>query len=234
MLQPQSYPGMIAQALVLEDEPFVRMADDDNPWVEGLVFTLTIGVVGGAASALGSLLTAASLPDPNAVEAVLLQGWRQFAAAANLPGAALDGIIQQAWRAATVASGYAGGWSHAGLLISTPFALVVWWLLFGLIAFGAARAAGGHGGLSSTLGATALMAAPNILLLLTIMPFAAISGALLSMWGLLIGYRAIKVVHRLPWQKAVAVTIIPYVAAIVVLAFMAGVFALGFTAGGYR
>ena len=78
------------------------------------------------------------------------------------------------------------------------------------------------------------MAAPYILLLLTIVPFAAVSGTLLSMWGLLIGYRAIQVTHHLPWQKAIVVTLIPYLVAIILMALLAGVFALGFTAGGFR
>lgn len=45
MLQPQNYPRLIGQALVLEPEPFVEMVDDDNPWVEGLFLCACIGVL---------------------------------------------------------------------------------------------------------------------------------------------------------------------------------------------
>lgn len=33
MLQPTSYPRLLGQALTLEPDPFVEMADDDNPWI---------------------------------------------------------------------------------------------------------------------------------------------------------------------------------------------------------
>lgn len=36
MLQPKTYPELVGKALALEAEPFLTLAEDDNPWVEGL------------------------------------------------------------------------------------------------------------------------------------------------------------------------------------------------------
>ena len=134
----------------------------------------------------------------------------------------------------TVLTGYAGGWSLLTPLVATPFWLILWWLFFGLVAFGAARAAGGHGTLNRTLGAAALMVAPHILLLLSIVPFVSVSSALLTVWSMLIGYRAVQVTHHLAWNRALIATLVPYIVALLVLPMLATAFVLGFTAGGFR
>jgi len=62
MLQPKTYPRLIGRALMLEADPFVAMAEDDNPWVEGLFFTVCLGIVVGIAQVIGGLLTTVSMP----------------------------------------------------------------------------------------------------------------------------------------------------------------------------
>jgi hypothetical protein len=234
MLEPQQYPEMIAKALVLDEEPFVNMIDDDNPWIEGMALTAAIGLAAGAAQTVGGLLTAASMPDPTALRNTLEAAMRQLAAVTNLPPEVADALAGPAWEAFATLTGYGGGWAGLIPLLATPFALIVWWLFFGFVTFGAARAAGGTGSLNSTLGAAALMAAPQILLLLSIVPFAAVSGALLSVWGLLIGYRAVQTTHDLSWGRAALVTLVPYLVALVLVPVLATAFVLGLTAGGYR
>jgi hypothetical protein len=78
------------------------------------------------------------------------------------------------------------------------------------------------------------MAAPQVVLIFGIVPFVSVSSLLLSVWSLLIGYRAVQVTHQLSWGRALIVTLIPYVAALLVLPLLATAFALGLTAGGYR
>ncbi len=233
MLELQLYPELVARALVLDDEPFAIMIEDDNPWVEGLALTTAVGLIGGAAQTIGGWLTAASLPDPPALQATLAAAARQVAASTNLSPQVADAISGPIWNAVAGVTGYAGGWSSFLPLVATPFWLLGWWLFFGLITFIAARTAGGQGSLNETLGATALMAAPQVLLVLSIIPFAGASSLLLSVWALLIGYRAVQATHHLSWARAAIVVLVPYLVALLALPILALAFALGLAAGGY-
>lgn len=234
MLEPQTYPELVARALVLDDEPLVAMADDDNPWVEGLLFVTTVGLFTGIARFIGGWLTAASLPQPDAVLTTLLTGWRQFAAAANVAPEMVESILNQAWSTSTLVNSDTGPWSQLSTVAVTPAGLVLGWLFFGLLAFAVARAVGGQGSLNSTLGAAALIAAPQVLHLLSVVPFVSVSSLLTTVWGVLIGYRAVQVAHELPWQKALVATLIPFAAAALGSALLATAFAAGFAAGGFR
>ena len=109
----------------------------------------------------------------------------------------------------TALTGYGGGWFRLFTVVTTPLALVLQWLMVGLIVFGMARALGGHGTLNQTLGATALMVAPHVLSLLTVVPFVSVGNLLLTTWSLLIVYRAAEVTHDLPWQRAIWVALAP-------------------------
>ncbi|MDI9548290.1 MAG: YIP1 family protein [Chloroflexota bacterium] len=210
MLKPKSYPEMMGKALVFEAEPFITMTEDDNPWAEGLFMVALMGLLVGAARVIGSLLLSASMPDPDALLAAMLQGIRQLgplAASIGLDPAALEGIAQQ-WRDVGFdLFGYGSGWMRLLWLVLAPMLLIGRWLILGLVCHGVALALGGNGKLNRTLGATALMAAPQMLMLLQVIPFVSVSGLLLSVWSALIVYRAIEVSHDLPWKKAAAVTL---------------------------
>jgi len=222
MLQPKTYPEMIGKALVLEAEPFVTMVEDDNPWVEGLFLTVCLGFGIGLAHLIGGLLLTASLPPADAVQAALLQGWRQFnpSLGTGIDPLTLEARLRQIWALLTAFSGYSGGWFRLFTLVTTPCGLVIQWLLSGLIVFGAARALGGRGSLNQTLGATALMVAPHVLSFLTAIPFVSVSNLLLLAWSLLITYRAAEVTHELPWERAIWVALAPFVL-LVLLAIVA-------------
>ena len=234
MLEPQLYPELVAKALVLEDEPFVHMIEDDNPWVEGLALTAAVGLLAGAAQVIGGWLTANILPEPVAIENALLAAGRQLAATTNLAPQVVDALVAPAWNILATTSGYTGGWTLVTPLIMTPFLLLTWWIFFGAVTYGGARAAGGTGNLNDTMGATALIVAPQILLVLSVIPFVAVSSLLVGAWSMLIGYRAVQTTHQLSWARAALVTIVPYVLALLLLPLLAAAFAVGFTAGGYR
>jgi hypothetical protein len=211
MLQPRTYPELIGKTLVLEAEPFVVMTEDDNPWVEGLFLTASLGFVIGVAQLIGGLLLTASLPRADAMLEAILQGWRQFSP--NL-GAGVDPTVtannlRQVWSIVTALNGYGGGWFRLFTVVATPFLLVLQWLIAGLIVFLVARALGGRGTLNQTLGSTALMVAPHALSLLAFIPFVSVSRLLLITWSVLIIYRATEVTHQLPWQRAVWVALAP-------------------------
>ncbi len=120
------------------------------------------------------------------------------------------------------------------MLISTPMTALLWWVFFGLLAFAVARIMGGHGSLTATLGTTALAVAPMVLQFLMLVPFASVSGAVVTLWGLLIGYRGIQIAHELPWQKAALAAIIPFATVLIAIMLLVAAFGAGYTAGGFR
>ncbi|MBW7884019.1 MAG: YIP1 family protein [Caldilineaceae bacterium] len=234
MLQPQSYPEFVAKALVLDSEPFEAMVDDDNPWIEGLVFVVALSFLAGIARALGGLLTAATLPAPEATLSAAIQGWQQLASLVALPVAQGEAVLRSAWELAALSSGYTGGWSHLLPIITLPLLMLLWWVFFSLVAHGVARAMGGSGTLNATMGASALIAAPMVFLVLTIVPFASPSGAMLLIWGVLIAYRAVHIAHDLSWQNAAKTTLIVYAVALLAGTLLALMFTFGYSMGGYR
>ncbi len=207
MLQPKRYPEMMGKALVLDADPFVMLADDDNPWLEGLFMVVLVGAALGVAHLVGGLLMTASLPPNEAMRETVLQGWRGLlssGAATGVDPAGMDSAFQSAWERSFGMVGLQGGPARFLYALFVPFTLLIQWLLYGLVSHGAARLLGGQGRLTQTLGASALVAAPYLLVLLTIIPFVAVNRLLLAAWGLLIVYRAVEVVHDLSWQRAAA------------------------------
>ena len=92
-------------------------------------------------------------------------------------------------------------------IITKPLGLILGWLVYGVLAMGAARLLGGRGTLNQTLGATALAAAPQMLTLLTVLPFVTVAG--LGTWSLLCNYVALRTVHDLSWPRAVWAALLP-------------------------
>ena len=224
MLQLRSYPELIGKALVLEAEPFVTMTDDDEPWVEGLFFTLVIGLLVGIAQLIGNLLMTASLPPVAGVTEALVQGWRQWLPVGNA-GAIAEANFRQLLNLLFTWNGYGSGWYRLFALVLTPTVLLAEWLLVGAVVYLTARALGGKGNFNQTLGATALMAAPHVLSLLRIVPFVNVNILLIIVWSTLIVYRAAEVTHDLAWRQAVWVALAP-LALFIVLA-LGGVSLLG-------
>lgn len=202
MLQPQRYPEMLGKALVFEAEPFINMVDDDNPWAEGLFMVVSMGALIGLAQIVGLLFTAAITPDSEAMLTALLQIWRQFAALTGSTGAQVESWVREWWPVGNGIFGYGWSWGHFAWLVLAPLALTLQWLAYGLVAHGVARALGGTGKLTQTLGAVALMVAPQAFVLLKVIPFVSVSTLMLSVWALLIVYRAIEVAHDLSWTKS--------------------------------
>jgi len=107
-------------------------------------------------------------------------------------------------------------------VILNPVALVVGWLLYGLLAFLSARALGGRGRLDQTYGTTALAVAPRMLGVVNVLPYVDTAG--LGVWALICNYLAIKNTHDLsPWRSFWA-TVIPF---ILLFLFAVGLVILG-------
>jgi hypothetical protein len=225
MLQPENYPRMLGQALVFEPDPFVEMADDNNPWVEGLFFTAVIGFVVAIAQIIGGILLTAVLPNPTALLEAFVQMLRQMQTA-GLPAPqmqALEVSVRQWWPLLTAFYSYGTGWARLLLLLIVPILLIGQWLLYGVISHVTARALGGSGSLSQTLGVTALAAAPRVLMLVTVFPFATVSALLLQVWGVLIAYRGLEIAHDLGVRRATIAALVP-VLLFALLAMIMGAF----------
>jgi hypothetical protein len=96
--------------------------------------------------------------------------------------------------------------SLSGLILK-PIGLIISWLIFGFLAHLFARMLGGSASLSQTLGATSLAAAPQLLVLLTALPFVVVAG--IGTWTLLCRYMAIRVTHDLSWARSLWSVILP-------------------------
>lgn len=225
MLQPQNYPRLIGQALVLEPEPFVEMVDDDNPWVEGLFLCACIGVLAAVAQVLGGLLLTGSLPPAEVVLNILLQALRQLVANAETL-LEVERTLGELWPLLSMGSGYDSGWLRLLTLVVTPFGLIAQWLLFGITGHLIARAVGGQGSLGQTLGAMALSNGPRLLYILTLIPFVSIGGILIHVWGILIAYRGMEVAHELPPTRAALAVVGPWLLVCVSLVVGGGLGAL--------
>ncbi len=216
MLRPSIYPNLIGQAAMLEDRAFITMKHDDNPWAEGLIFTVLIGIAVAIAGFIGGLLMSASLPPANAVLDLFLSALRQQSQeVANL--SVLEAMLRQFWEGYKLISGYDSGWQRLLLLVWTPLGLVMQWLFSGFLVHVVAKAVGGKGSFNQTLGATALMAAPALLRVLSVIPFVQVSALLLAVWSTLILFRAVEVVHELPWRKAAITSTVPLIVVLLLL-----------------
>lgn len=225
MIQPRSYPELLARALVLEPEPYAIMTHDDQPIVEGLALTAIVGMVVGVARMLGGLLFSWAMPPAAALEAVA----RQASGILAMEDSPAGRVMGDGWQIFRFMTGYDTGWVRLFSVVWEPFLLLAQWLIAGLLIYAIGRMLGGKGTLRQLLGACALVVAPSALLLITVIPFVAISPLLLAAWGMLILYRAAQTAHALPWKAAAATTVIT-VALMLVIGALAAMGAGAFVA----
>lgn len=231
MIEPQKYPLLIGQALMLEPEPAVAMVDDDNPWIEGLFLTVLVGFVVAVAKILGGLLMTASLPDFAALLEAAMQALSRlgiFAQAGDPVG--LEAALRSGLTLWAAQIGYASGVYRLLILVFTPLTYLLQWAYVGLAGYAVARLLGGQGSLNQTLGAMALVVAPRTLLLFTAIPFVSVSGLLLLVWSVLIVYRGLAVAHELAWQKAIVAVLL--LLALPLALSIGGLITLGLLLGG--
>ncbi len=120
------------------------MVEDDNPWVEGLFLTVSLGFLIGVAHWIGGLLLTAALPPADAMLEAILQGWQRFSQnISRTDSSTVEASIRQTWTMITAFSGYGGGWVRLFTMVATPFSLLIQWLITGLIIFAVGRALGG-------------------------------------------------------------------------------------------
>ena len=201
------------EALLLKDEAYEEMGAAESPVVKGFLLILIVGVVIALFGFVGDALAWASTPDLSEIKDIVYHyltqmPWWQLVARGD------PAFVQtfQRW--------YELGWGMALALtpspgsaavgvIMTPVALIIRWLIYGLLAYLFARWLGGTADLSQTLGVLALAVAPQALNLLTFIPYVHLGGVV-SVWGILCAYVGLKTAHKLPWDRALWATLLPF------------------------
>lgn len=229
------------RALFLEQEVYEDMRDDDNPFVEGLFIVVIISVVVALAGLVGTLLARTATPDLQAMKQTVLDGLRNMPWFGQMVQAggqqALDMFNQLydlGWQIFPRLAGYPDVGGAALNIVLFPVEMILLWAIWGVVAHLCARLLGGKGTLTQTLGATALAEAPQLLSLVTVVPFVVVGGVI-GTWQMLCRYLALKTVHGLSWQRAVIATILPailFFILIVVLGFIFSTLIAGLVAGG--
>jgi hypothetical protein len=204
--------GLLWNALFLESQAYATMRDNKSPVKKGLVILIILGLVVALAGIVGTGLEWASSPSLNAIRDTIWDmyqqsPWWQFIEAEP---EALN-MFTQIWDQIWFILGYvipSPASSLAGL-IAKPFGLIIGWLIFGLLAHLFARMLGGSGTLGQTLGTTSLAAAPQLLLLLTAVPFVVAAG--IGTWTLICRYMAVRVTHDLSWARSLWSVMLPQI-----------------------
>jgi hypothetical protein len=225
-------------ALLFKEEAYEEMSESANPVVKGLILIVVVGVVIALFNLVGTGLEIASTPNLDKMQETIYFYMRQMPF--------WDEILREDPTALQqFEEGYNFGWniarqvfaaslgSAAAGIISTPLGLVFRWLIYGLLAYLFARWLGGTGNLSQTLGALALAVAPQVINLLTLIPFVQV-GSIVAVWGALCAYFGLKTVHKLSWSRALWATLLPFILVIAVLIGMGclGTAILGAVIGG--
>lgn len=203
--------GMLWDALFLQTSAYERMRDDDNPFVEGLFLLVLLGLLLAVVGIIGTTLEWASSPPLAEIQQAIYSGIQQMRWFQDAQQASAEWLTQfraiwdQIWQFIDLAAPKPVT-SLAGI-ITEPLGLIIGWLVYGFVAYLLARMFGGKGTLNQTYGATALAAAPQLLTIVTVLPFVAVAG--LSTWTLLCNYMALRTVHHLSWPRAVFAALIP-------------------------
>ena len=224
-------------ALFLESRAYAAMRDNESPVKKGLIILIILGLAVAVAGIIGTTLEWASSPSLDTIRDTIYEmyqqsPWWQFIEAEPQ---ALQ-TFQQTWDQIWQIMGFvipSPASSLSGLILA-PLSLILSWLIFGVVAHLFARILGGTANLGQTLGATSLAAAPQLLVLLTAVPFLVVAG--IATWTLLCRYMAIRVTHELSWARAMWSVILPQVALLILVVIFVGLagIALGpIIAGGF-
>ena len=212
------------EALFLREEPYAEIHEGPNPALRGLGLIALIAVAVALVGLVGTTLEWATTPNMEDIQRTVLEGIQKMPFYQEMQSNP-EFREQFQWQfdlQQRIISQVAGAniTSAASRIILLPLWLAFTWLLYGVVAHLFARLLGGQGGLGQTLGCTALAMAPQVLNLATFFPYL-IVGGVVGTWTLLCRYVALKTCHRLTWNRALAATLLPYVALAVVVSFFA-------------
>lgn len=214
------------RALFLKEEAYEEMRATSNPVVKGLIFLVVIGLVVALLNLVGTVLERASIPDLNEIKGIVrsyiprMPWWQEVTREVPDFERNFQRWYDLGWKVFPRLFGAPNIGRAAVGIITKPLQLLLWWLIYGLLAFLFARWLGGTADFSQTLGVLALAAAPQFLNVLTLLPFVQV-GNLVSVWSVLCAYVGLRTAHKLSWGRAVGATLLPFILAVIV-AVLAG------------
>lgn len=204
-------------ALLLKEEAYERMRVAAEPVGKGLVLIIVVGVIIALLGVIGTALEWASTPDLGEIQEVVFRyltqmPWWQEALRADPAFAQnFQEIWDWNWSIWPTVSGAPSTWGCAAAnIIIVPLKLVIYWVLYGILAYIFARWLGGTADFSQTLGVLALAVAPQMLNVLGFLPYLTL-GSLVSIWSVLCAYMGLKVAHKLTWGEAIWATLLPFI-----------------------
>jgi hypothetical protein len=209
-------------ALLLKEDAYERMRNAANPVVKGLILIIVVGVAVALLAFVGDVLEWATTPNLSQIKDTVYQyltrmPWWQMANQNPQFRQMFDTWYNLGWRIGMSFGTPSVGSAALGIIL-TPLGLIFRWLIYGLLAYLFSRWLGGTADLSETLGVLALAVAPQALVALTIFPYVELGG-LVAIWGVLCAYVGLKTAHKLPWNRAVWATLLPFILALGVVIF---------------
>jgi len=223
--------GLLWNALFLDSQAYATMRDNESPVKKGLIILIILGLALAVAGIIGTTLEWASSPSLAAIqdtiyEKYLQAPWWQFIEREPQALEMFNQIWDQIWQVMgflipTPASSLAG-------IVFKPLGLIISWLIFGLLVHLFARMLGGTAKLGQTLGATSLAAAPQLIALLTVIPFFVVAG--ITTWTLLCRYMAVRVTHEMSWARTMWSVLLPPIIMGILLFILAGIMGASFGA----
>jgi hypothetical protein len=203
-------------ALFLSETPYAEMREGTNPALYGLGLVVLIALAVALVGLVGTALEWATTPNMADIQDAVFEGiqemdWYEELQSEDEFNEAFSQWYDTGWRVFPQLFGAPSLATAGARIIFLPLGLGLVWLLYGVVAHLFARMLGGKGDLGQTLGCTALAVAPQLLNLATLLPYVVIGGVV-GTWTLLCRYTALKTCHRLNWSRALAATLLPYVA----------------------
>jgi hypothetical protein len=230
---------LVWEALFLSEAPYAEMRDSPRPALRGLGLVALVAAAVALVGLVGATLEWATSPSLADIQRTVLEGIQRMPWYEQMQdNQEFRQMFQQqwdmSWRIFPQLFGASSVLSGALRIVTLPVGLAFTWFLYGIVAHVCARLLGGQGSAGQVLGCTALAVAPQLLNLVTFFPYVVVGGVV-GTWVVLCRYVALKTCHRLTWNRALAATLLPYVALAVVIASAAclgGVVVSLFVGGG--
>jgi hypothetical protein len=202
---------LVWEALFLSEAPYAEVRDGPQPVLRGLGIVVLVAVAVALVGVVGTTLEWATTPKMEDIQRIVLDGIKQMDWYQELQDN--PEFVQQfqeqwelGWKIFPSLFGPNVG-SAALNIVLLPLNLLFRWLLYGVVVYLFARLLRGEGSLGQTLGCTALAVAPQMLNLVSVLPYVVVG--IVGTWTLLCRYLAVKTCHKLSWGRALAATLLP-------------------------
>ena len=208
-------------AFFLREEIYAGMRDDAQRIKRALILVVVVGLLVGVAGGIGRLAEWAFSPPMDKMQAIVLGHLQAMPWYAEISGdpKAVEMFQQYYGLGWQIAKAMAPSPSVLLGIITTPLSFLFVWLVYGLVVHVSARILGGRGNVGQTLACIALAVAPQLLNVITVLPFATAAGV--GTWTLVCNFIAIRSAHGLTGWRALVATLLPLVLAILVGAVFA-------------